>query len=290
MPKLTPGAAAYEKLLADYYDALPGVARRNDAAFYVGLARQAGGPVLELGCGTGRLLAPMAQAGADVTGLELSPRMLRLCRRKVNRLPAPARARLRLVCGNMARFRLGRKFALVLIPGRAFQHLLSPRHERACLRLVRQHLAPGGRLALDVFTTPRRGMRNPEERKEGVLFPQVRLTDGRRLRVSGRVLKFHPRRDYNDYEIILRVRSPRGRVRRLTHVFPLRHFLPGEMQRLLRQCGFRVLRALRHFGRARRQNSSNLILIAAAGAAGKRGQKQNPRTSRGRGLLRGLHA
>ena len=101
--------------IAAYYDLAPIYQSRLDKDFYLARAREAAGAVLELGCGTGRILAPIAEAGVDITGLDASQAMLDICR---SRTTAP------LVLGDMCRFDLGRQFALITIPFRPFQHLL----------------------------------------------------------------------------------------------------------------------------------------------------------------------
>ena len=138
----------YEGLLAHHYDALYGVMRdpSGDAAFYRQLAQEAGGPVLELGCGTGRVLLPIAALGIPCVGVDASPAMLAVLRGKN---PPP---NLELVQASMETFDVGaRRFALVTCPFRAFQHLLTVDAQLAALANVRRHLAPGGAFAFDVF-------------------------------------------------------------------------------------------------------------------------------------------
>jgi SAM-dependent methyltransferase len=138
----------YEGLLARNYDALYAVMRdpSGDAAFYRALAQRAGGPVLELGCGTGRVLLPIAALGIPCVGLDASPAMLAVLRGKN---PPP---NLELVEGRMETFDLGpRRFPLVICAFRAFQHLLDVDAQLATLANVRRHLAPGGAFAFDVF-------------------------------------------------------------------------------------------------------------------------------------------
>ena len=138
----------YEGVLSRNYDALYGVMRdpSGDAAFYRQLAQEAGGPVLELGCGTGRVLLPIAALGIPCVGVDASPAMLAVLRGKN---PPP---NLELVQASMETFDVGaRRFALVTCPFRAFQHLLTVDAQLAALANVRRHLAPGGAFAFDVF-------------------------------------------------------------------------------------------------------------------------------------------
>lgn len=131
---------------ARLYDRLfPGAERAVD--FYRAEADRQGGSVLELGCGTGNKLIPIASDGRPCVGLERSPDMLAEARRK-----AEARGvGLEWVQGDMREFDLGRTFDLVIIAANSLLHLHEVRDLVDCFRSVRRHLAPGGRLVFDVF-------------------------------------------------------------------------------------------------------------------------------------------
>lgn len=122
----------------------------GDVAFYLDCARRFGSPVLELGTGTGRVLLPLAEAGQEVWGLDLSPAMLAVAGEKLAGRQDLS-DRVRLVEADMADFDLGRRFPLALVPARAFQHLVDPDRQRAALACIRRHLEPGGHLVLDLF-------------------------------------------------------------------------------------------------------------------------------------------
>ncbi len=140
-----PYAPEYDAVHARFYDGAYR-ARTADVAFYRGLSRETGGPVLELGCGTGRVLLPIAADGIQCVGLDASPAMLDALRAK-----APS-ATVRLVTAPMQDFDLGpERFRLIFSAFRAFQHLYTPADQLACLACVRRHLAPEGRFAFDVF-------------------------------------------------------------------------------------------------------------------------------------------
>jgi SAM-dependent methyltransferase len=115
--------------------------------FYVGLARAAPGPVLDVACGTGRILLPCLRAGVDGEGLDLFPDMLATLRKKAAALGFQPR----LYQSDMASFRLGRRYALVMIPFNAFVHNLTTDSQIACLTCCREHLTPGGLLAFDTY-------------------------------------------------------------------------------------------------------------------------------------------
>ena len=123
--------------LAEIYDAV--YADRDDAGFWTALAPAEGG-TLELACGTGRVLLPLARAGHEVVGLDLSPAMLARCRTRLAAEPAAVRERVRLVQADMTAFDVGRRFALVTSPFRGFQHLTAVTDQLACLGRCHAHL------------------------------------------------------------------------------------------------------------------------------------------------------
>src|SRR4051812_23698313 len=123
----------------------------GDVAFYVAEATASGAPILELGCGTGRILIPVATAGVDVVGLDASPDMLALARAKLATCAPDTQRRARLVHGDMRDFDLAQSFSLVTIPYRAFLHNLDVDAQLRTLARVRRHLAQDGRLILNVF-------------------------------------------------------------------------------------------------------------------------------------------
>ena len=139
----------YGRATARFYDAAYDRSPQldgSDLRFYLEEARAGGGPVLELGCGTGRVLLELAREGFPCTGLDASQHMLGRLRAKSS-FP-----NLRLVHAPMQAFDLpGERFGLVFSAFRAFQHLYTVEDQLACLACVRRHLAPGGRLAFDVF-------------------------------------------------------------------------------------------------------------------------------------------
>ncbi len=123
----------------------------EDVPWYVEHACQAGGPVLELGCGTGRLTLPIARAGVPITGVDRAPAMLAGLRRKLTEQPPSVRQRVRLLEGDYAHITPGDRYASVLWPFNAIHHLDGPSEVQAVLRRIRTWLRPGGTLALDCY-------------------------------------------------------------------------------------------------------------------------------------------
>jgi len=135
----------------DLFAALDGGPLAADASFYLGAARRFGTSVLELGVGTARVAIALANDGCTVTGLDASQAMLDVAKSKIAKLPRATADRIRLVLGDMRDFDLREQFPLVLIPARAFQHVLEPAMQRSTLAAVRRHLMRGGHLVIDLF-------------------------------------------------------------------------------------------------------------------------------------------
>jgi SAM-dependent methyltransferase len=138
-------SSAYERLGAAYDAWCRSVT--EDIPFYVDLAEQSGGPVLEIGVGSGRVAVPIALAGVTVVGVDESPVMLELARRRAE----PHAVDLRLVRADMRDLPELGAFALVTVPFRALLHLRDDGERLAVLRSLGERLRPGGTLAFDVF-------------------------------------------------------------------------------------------------------------------------------------------
>jgi ubiquinone/menaquinone biosynthesis C-methylase UbiE len=202
-----------------------------DVEWFAGLARRTGGPVLELGCGTGRVAVPIAQDGHQVVGLDRSPAMLERAERRARR----ANVEVRWVEGDMRAFSFDDSFALVLIAFNSFL-MLKPDDRWACLARVREHLGPRGRLAIDVFQP------DPEliVGKEGAVIDEWEREDpetGRRVR------KFSSSRA-NVEGVTLRVwyeeTADDGTVRRVGGTTTLYYLYRREAELLLSEAGFTV--------------------------------------------------
>lgn len=249
--------------IAEYYELIPVSRERGDVNFYLECARRARGKVLELGCGTGRILLPLAAAGIEIVGVDLSESMLAKCQQKLESQPPQVRERVRLICGSMTDFNLGESFDLVMLPFRPFQHLLTVDDQQACLRAVNHHLRQKGRLVFDVFQPDFRHLHDPTYRQETEEVPEVACPGGQRIRVTSRVLAFHPAEQYNQLELIFYITHPDGRRERFVHAFSFRYFFRYELEHLLARGGFRVVELYGNFDKSPlRDDSPEMIFVA----------------------------
>ncbi|MCY3554938.1 MAG: class I SAM-dependent methyltransferase, partial [Gemmatimonadetes bacterium] len=119
----------YDRKDAGLYDSFS-TGLEGDEAFYTEEATRVEGPVLELGCGTGRIMIPIAESGVSIVGLDRAPAMLEVARRKMDALPDETKRRMEIVEGDMRTFSLERRFPLAIMPYRAFLHMMSGEDQR----------------------------------------------------------------------------------------------------------------------------------------------------------------
>ena len=236
---LTSGYDEYA-FIADLYDHVVPYRERPDVGFFVAAAIEAGSPVLEVGCGTGRVLIPTARAGIDVVGLDLSSHMLTVCRQRLQAEPETVRNRVRLVDADMRDFDVKEKFTLATVPFRPFQHLLTVEDQLSCLARVRAHLLDNGALILDIFNPSLDALVNRPIGEEFGEEPEFSLPDGRRVTRRHKIIAQDRFRQVSHFELAYHVVHPDGREERLVHAFPLRYLFRFEAEHLLARAGFQV--------------------------------------------------
>ena len=224
--------------VADLYDHVGLYRDRPDVRFYVEAATAAGSPVLEVGCGTGRVLIPTARAGVDIVGLDLSPHMLAICRQRLQEEPETVRGRVRLVEADMRHFDLGSRFTLATIPFRPFQHLITVEDQLSCLASIRRHLVDDGVLILDLFNPSLDFLVNRPVGEELDEEPPFTTPDGRQVIRRQKTVAIDRFQQVGHYELIYYVSHPDGRQERLVQAFPLRYVFRFEAEHLLARAGF----------------------------------------------------
>ena len=121
----------------------------EDIEMYRGFAARTGGPILEIGSGTGRVALALAEEGHTVVGLELSEAMRAVAQRKADR--AQLTDRVTFAAGDMRRFKLDQHFGLIIVPLNTFLHNLTLDDQLTTLNRCKKHLRPDGLLVLDCF-------------------------------------------------------------------------------------------------------------------------------------------
>jgi SAM-dependent methyltransferase len=250
--------------IPEFYDHVGPYASRQDVAFYVDAARESRGPVLELGCGTGRVLIPTARAGIEIMGLDASEGMLDACGRRLRGEPPDVQQRASIQRGDMRDFELGRTFRLVTIPFRPFQHLVTVQEQLACLAAVRRHLEPDGRLVFDVFNPSIHRLAKSADGTESDEEPPFTLPDGRVVIRRHRFLERDLIQQINTSELVYHVTHRDGRRERLVHRLQMRCIFRFEAEHLLARAGFVLDNVYADFDRSPygSQYPGELILVA----------------------------
>ncbi|MEJ2153364.1 MAG: class I SAM-dependent methyltransferase, partial [Gemmatimonadota bacterium] len=235
---------------SDYYDKTPAAAARFDAlhatqtddtTFYVEEARNREGPVLEVGCGTGRVTLAIAEAGVRVVGIDSSAHMLEVAVRKRNRAPEEVRKRIDLVRADMRRFAFRRAFAQVFMPYRVFQSMLIIPDQLAALAAIRLALVSHGRLVFNVFD-PRVDLMAGDHHEPLPVQDSGREYSDERGRVRERFTARYdlPAQLVDVTFIYERLDDAGAVVEREFEPLRLRYFYRFEIEHLLQRAGYEV--------------------------------------------------
>ncbi|MGC8878007.1 MAG: class I SAM-dependent methyltransferase [Anaerolineae bacterium] len=208
--------------------------RDEDIAMYLDFAQAADGTILELGCGTGRLLLPLARAGHRIVGLDSSAEMLARARERLR--AAGLTGCVTLAQGDLRHFDLGERFALAILSANTFMHCHDTQEQLACLGCIHRHLHSGGRLVVDLTHPDVQTLAETDGHLLGddpVRDPQTGCT----------VLRFIRQRldmanQMQHVTFIIDEAAPDGNVRRTLFPFRLRFVFRFEMELLLRLAGF----------------------------------------------------
>lgn len=248
--------------MGELYDLGSPYATRPDVAFYLEEAEKSRGKVLEVACGTGRVLLSIARKGIAITGIDQSPAMLERCYEKLDREPEEVQGRVRLEQMDMRTFNLGERFALATIPFRPLQHMVKVADQLATLRSIHRHLNPGGHLVFDVFH-PNLQMLAAGPGEEHEDFPLTTLPDGRSVRRTARVTGVHPSRQTSDVEMTYHITDTAGKTEKSVMRFPMRWFFRFEIEHLLERCGFGLKAVYGNFDRSEFTDSSPEMIFVA---------------------------
>lgn len=226
--------------------------------FYLDLAKAVQGPVLDVACGTGRILLPCLQGGLEADGLDLYAPMLATARKKAAQLGFQPR----LIQSDMSAFHLDRHYGLIVIAFNAFLHNLTAETQLSTLACCRQHLLPDGILAFDTSFPGTAWVTAPDnvrvfecEMKHPVTNLPVRLYDTRSF---DRVRQIQ--RSENEMELL----DAEGKI---TQTFrsqtSIRWIYKSEMELLLRLTGFRKWEIYGNFERQPLERETDMQIVQA---------------------------
>ena len=256
----------------------------TDVPFYLELARQSGGPVLELGCGTGRVLLAIARAGIVIEGVDQSAAMLRVLRAHLAAEAPSARGRVKLHEADMRRFRLGRRFPLVMMPFRPLQHMYTLEDQLSALRTAAAHLQQEGRLAFDIFF-PKFEVISMGVGEE-ILEIEWQI-DGNPTKTVRRYLR---KESYDKIgqtfraTFLFRTYESETLVREETEPIQMSYYTHPQITALLAMAGLEIVEQYGSFQKAPLDNQASEMIFVVKKARSKGSATRRPSRGKGRGL------
>jgi SAM-dependent methyltransferase len=244
--------------VARYYDLTPQFP--NDVPYYTALIPSRDASILELGCGTGRVLVQLAQHCGFIYGIDRSESMLAICRQKVRDANLPP-TKISITEGDISQFELGRAFDLIIAPWRVLQNLEKDAQVDGLFGCIRRHLAPRGSCVLNVFNPkwPREELLRRWITQEETFAWEVSLPDGwltchdRRQRLDRDPLVLYP-------ELVWRRYAGEALVDEATLKIAMRCYYPDEFEALVVSHGFRILERCGGYARERYGEGPELVL------------------------------
>jgi len=244
---------------SEYYDYDHDI--KFDIPFYIEYAHQYQSPILELACGTGRLIIPLAKAGLDIYGVDLSNNMLEVCRKAIHQKPFEHRVHLFLA--DMVRFNLPRKdFHLAFIALRSFMHLLSKIDQLDCLQRVYDHLQPQGKFIISVIAPdPEKLAQSPSD--VFTVRHEFDLPNGHHVLRKERLVQHDRVNQVRHFEFKFQEFNTAGRLVR-ERVVPLktRYLFRHELHLLLETVGFQITEVYRDYNKNPFDGTGEMIIVA----------------------------
>jgi SAM-dependent methyltransferase len=232
---------SFYRVIASYYnDDYADIHGGRDIEFYRNLAQNCPGPVLEMGCGTGRILLPLARAGVVISGMDRSLAMLERLTSALHSEPAEVRERVTTIHGDIRCDDAGGRFRLIIAGGNVLSSFIDRTDQRAWLRNVRRTLTADGEFCFDVFQPDYSRLLAPA----GEWIPQFDRIDG----ITGdRIRRFYrceQELEFQRFRVMFRwiTEDSRGVLRsdRSASVMQ-RWFVRGELENLLELEGFQIV-------------------------------------------------
>ena len=224
---------------------------RDDLHFYAAVAERAGGRVLEVGAGTGRVTTFLARRGVNVVGLEPSARMIERAQGRAARDGLQPQ----FVQGDVRTFGLNERFSLLIAPFNALMHLYTPNEQLQALENLRAHVEPGTPFVFDLYV-PRFGKMNTL-RHEGETF---HTPEGARRDVF--LVQRHDKpRQHITTEYFVDTTAPDGSLSRQHFTLTQRYYTRYEVEWLLRFAGFESPRVTGSFQGGPLEASSDVMVF-----------------------------
>lgn len=212
---------------------------RDDIRFFIKLATTYGGPVLEVGCGTGRVASRIAACGIPTDGLDLSDEKLSLAYEARADLDLDSRLRLNFFRAKMQSFTLARRYQIAIFPFHGLQELITADEKVECLRCVHRHLADSGLVLIDNFNPSVHILAS--EPGASAQVAEQHGEDGEVIRRTDRVVSLDYGTQTLHLEVIYDVTHRDGQSEHMVMPYQTSYLFRYELEHLLARCGFEVM-------------------------------------------------
>ncbi|UCD27596.1 MAG: class I SAM-dependent methyltransferase [Planctomycetota bacterium] len=241
---------------SDFYDLYVGD-WLEDLPFYLEYAKQVQTPILEVGAGSGRLTIPLARTGASVIAVDSSSSMLAILRSRLDKEPIEVRERIQLVHSDICSLLLEDRHELIVVPFYTFNYFLTPEIQKSALERFAQHLAPQGRVLIDVFLPLSRIQRCPAE--PVLKVDTVDAATGNNVR-GWNIYSIDKVRQIEIRRHVFKVTGKDGTVLERDFTTQRRYFYPSELESLFADCGFSVEAAFTGYEKKEADDDSEQLL------------------------------
>ncbi len=206
----------------------------EDVEFYINICKKYGEPVLELACGTGRVLIPLAKAGLKVIGLDISDSMLKVLESKLSGLNKEIREKISFLKGDAREFSLDERFNTIIMPFSSIVHLLNVDDALKTFKNAYRHLNDGGAFIFDVFDP------NLEKISKGkrIEFDVREIDDGKVIIWEASSYDLTKQLIHSKRYVIIETGEGRKEA---VWVFTIRYYFKTELELLLRMAGFKKI-------------------------------------------------
>lgn len=251
----------YDLYSSEFYDFH---AYRDDIDFFLSYAKKTTGKILDAGCGTGRILIPIAKLGKEIVGIDNSEHMLKICENKIKK-EIKSKNIITLIKASMTNFKIDKKFSLVIIPFGPFNYLINTSEQINCLTCINRHLESKGILVFDVWYPNNYELLKSEHGYHVVKNqPYFKMPDGRKVQWGIKNVSV----DYNKQliyeEMYYNINHPDGKREKLIYPCAMRYYHRYEIEHLLSLTGFRINKVYSDFKKNEFGNTYPSELIVEA--------------------------